>query len=209
MLGVDGHGGFAEFLTVPAATVYRLPDTVPLKSGAYAEPVAASLAVLKAGLCPNERGLLYGNNRIALLTRDILSIYGFGDLTLWDPDNERSELGGEKYDFAIETLATKESLHDLIRAVRPRGKIVLKSRPYHPVPLDVRTAVLKELTLQAVNYGSFDEAIALLDGGLHRFDELLGKVYRLEEFERAFAASECNETTKSFLGLIDDAEMPA
>jgi L-iditol 2-dehydrogenase len=71
-LGVNRHGAFAEFIVVPARVIYRFPDTVSFLAGAYLEPVAASLAVLKAGIQPEAKGLIYGDNRISQLTHKLL-----------------------------------------------------------------------------------------------------------------------------------------
>lgn len=209
MLGVERDGVFAEFIAVPAATLYRLPEALSFKLGAYIEPIAASLAVLKAGLPPRGHGLLYGSNRIALLTQKILAAHGFADITLYDPEASAAELGAGEYDFVIETVATTDSLHEIVRAVRPRGIVVLKSRPYQPAGLDVRAAVLKELTFRAVNYGSFDAAIALVAEGRIDVSDLLGPVYPLAEFEPVFTTSAASEAAKSFLALADEAWLPA
>jgi L-iditol 2-dehydrogenase len=83
-LGVHQHGAFAEYIAVPAMAVYPLPDGVTFTQGAYTEPVAASLAVLKAGIEAHEKGLIYGDNRIAHLTKQILEVYGFADVAVCD-----------------------------------------------------------------------------------------------------------------------------
>ena len=68
MLGLESDGAFAELVKIPERAVYPMPDALPFRHGAYAEPVAASLAVLKSGIRPEEKGLVYGDNRIAELT---------------------------------------------------------------------------------------------------------------------------------------------
>ncbi|HTE19952.1 MAG TPA: alcohol dehydrogenase catalytic domain-containing protein, partial [Armatimonadota bacterium] len=204
MLGVDRDGAFAEHVVVPAETLYRLPDSVSFTSGAYVEPVAASLAVLNAGLRAGTRGLVYGRNRIALLTLRVLAAHGVTNVALVDAP-EAADLPDGEYDWAVETVATAESLRALVRGVRPGGKVVLKSRPCRPVELDVRAAVLKELTLHAVNYGSFHDAIALLAERRIDVTDLLGPVYPLEQWEQAFAESASSEKTKRFLAPSDEA----
>jgi L-iditol 2-dehydrogenase len=204
MLGVNLDGAFAEFVVVPGAVVYPLPDSLPFRTGAYVEPVAASLAVLRAGLSAAGRGLIYGDNRIALLTAKILVAHGFADVSIGRPGKAGDEPADCEYDYVIETTATTDSLRDVLRALRPRGTVVLKSRPCQPAGLDVRAAVLKEVTFRAVNYGSFAAAITLLAEGRLDLGELLGPLYPLEEFENVFAQAE-EESTKSFFALAGAA----
>ncbi|MEL6180979.1 MAG: alcohol dehydrogenase catalytic domain-containing protein, partial [Myxococcota bacterium] len=68
-LGVHRDGAFAEAIVVPRAAVHRLPEPLSFVQGAYAEPVAASLAVLGKGPHPDERWIIYGTGRIAHLTQ--------------------------------------------------------------------------------------------------------------------------------------------
>lgn len=196
MLGVDRDGAFAEFVAVPARAVYVVPDFVPFQAAAYAEPVAAALAVLNAGLRPGQRGLIYGRNRFAALALRILVAHDLTDVTIVDPAGPTPAENG--YDFAIETDATADGLAAMLRAVRPRGTVVLKSRPAAPVPVDVGLAVRKELTFRAVHYGSFREAVGLLAERRVELADLFGPAYPLEYFERVFAAAERDESLKLF-----------
>jgi len=196
MLGINHDGAFAEYIRVPANTVYKLPENVSFKHGAYSEPVAAALSVMKADIAPEQRGFIYGNNRFAKLIQRIMRSYGFDNVTIHDPKTEVLE--DNIYDFAIETLATEQAMLDIFRAVRPGGRVVIRSRKHEPVGILFDLAVKKEITLQAVNYGPFDEAIALMAEGRIQVDDLLGDVHDLESFAAVFAASKTSETSKVF-----------
>ncbi len=205
MLGVDRDGAFAEFLLVPEECVIAVPAGLPPLAAAYLEPVAASLAVLKADLHPGQRGLLLGENRIAELTRRVLAAHDFHHLATWSAGQPEPEPG--VYDFAIETHATPGILEVMMRALKRGGLAVLKSRPASAVSLDVRKAVLRELRFHGVNYGSFDDAIRLLASGRLELDGLLGPVFALEEYEALFAHAERDETAKPFFSS-NSAEAP-
>src|SRR5262249_41743613 len=88
MLGVDRDGAFAAFVAVPAGLAHPLPATVPFTAAAYAEPIAAALGVLEAGLLPGWRGLVLGSNRFTLLLERLLRLHGFGDLVVGEQDAE-------------------------------------------------------------------------------------------------------------------------
>src|SRR5262249_40512300 len=102
-------GAFAEFIVVPAAQVYPVPDRVSFHEAAYAEPLAAALAVLRASLPTGGRGLIVGCNRFARLVEKVLVAHGCRDLSLHDPARD-PPLADNSVDFAIETIATSEVL---------------------------------------------------------------------------------------------------
>jgi threonine dehydrogenase-like Zn-dependent dehydrogenase len=193
MLGVDRDGAFAEFVAVPESAVHALPAAVPDLAGAYAEPVAASLAVLKTGIRPDERGLVYGSNRIARLTGRVLRARGFALVTAGP-----GPLPENGFDFIVETCPTPEAFDEMIRAVRPGGRIVLKSRPHARVPIDLAAAVRKEISFHAAAYAPFDEALDLLASGRLDLSDLLGPIRPLEDFERVFAEAGSGESVKTF-----------
>jgi L-iditol 2-dehydrogenase len=199
MLGLAHDGAFAEWITVPAGAVYRVPDALSSRHVAYVEPVAAALAVLRAPFPRDGSGLVLGKNRIAELTMRALSAHGVARFAQAGADDP---LEDDAFDWAIETVATRETLAAILRAVRPGGVIILKSRPAAEVPLDVALAVRKDITLHAVSYAPFDAAIALL--GRLDVDDLLGDVFPLEAYAEAFARARGDESRKLFLDPTTD-----
>lgn len=195
-VGIDCDGVFAEYVRLPAASVRVVPPALPLRLAAYVEPVAAALAVLRARPRAGARIVIYGKNRIAELTRRILAVGGDAEVVVVSAE-EALALDLSSFDLAVETAATGDALRALIRAVRRGGTIVLKSRPFEPIPLDVTAAVDKEVSLQAVRYASFEDAIARLASGSLVVDDLLGETFPLESFDDAFAAAR-RESTKPF-----------
>ncbi|QEL14668.1 zinc-dependent alcohol dehydrogenase [Limnoglobus roseus] len=194
MLGLDRDGAFAEFVVVPAANVFPVPPHVPELAAAYAEPVAAALAVFNAGLDPSEYGLVHGNNRFARLVELVLCDAGFGTLSRVDP----AVALDDEFDFAVETGLDGPTFDDLVRVIRPGGTLVVKSRQAVRVGVDFAAAVRKQLTIRAVNYGPFRRAVGLLAEGRLNLTGLFGATYPLERWHEAFAAAG-NEAAKVFL----------
>lgn len=196
-LGLHRHGAFAEYIVVPSSAVYQLPDNVDLKTAAYSEPIAASLAVLEAGIRQHERGMIYGDNRISHLTLKLLKAFGFDNVIIYDPIYGE-ELEKDCYDFIIETVVTTEILQTMIQAIKPKGTIVLKSRHYQQINFTLGEIIAKEPTLQVVNYGSFEKAVSLIADKRLDIDDLLGQEFDVEEFEQVFAAAKQNDSRKLF-----------
>lgn len=197
MLGVDRDGSFAERVRVPATNVFAIPESLSLFVAAYTEPVAAALAVVDVAgkhLDREAPGLIYGQNRIAELTRRILVAHGFSRLTLHD--HRGPPLPRDTFSFAIETVATTETIRDLVSTLRPRGALILKSRTPSAIEIDLPSLVRKELSLHAVNYGSFARSIDLLATRRIVVDDLLGDRFSLADHEQAFARARSSEHAK-------------
>jgi len=195
MLGLHRDGSFAEYVAVPAHAVYPIPDNMTWQQAAYIEPVAASLAVAQARITPAQKGLIYGDNRISRLTERCLRAKGFDNIALCAAGET---LEADTYDYIVETLATTETLRDMIAAVKPGGRIVLKSRQNKDVSVNINALVTKDITMEAVSYGGFQEAIDLISSGALRVDDLFGGVYGLEDYAAAFGAEERGENKKIF-----------
>ena len=95
------------------------------------EPVAASLAVLNSAIRPDEKGLIFGDNRISRLTERILLAKGFADVAVCGDDEDFPE---NAYDFIIETLATTETMRKIVRAVKPAAASCSKAASMRPSP---------------------------------------------------------------------------
>ncbi len=198
MLGVHFDGALAECVAVPEHVVYKIPEGLSFEVAAFAEPVAASLAVLNAPIISSERGLILGENRIAELTRRILEAHGFGDVTTCSSQN-CDHLRMHSFDFVIETESTTEILRRMIQLVRPRGKLVLKSRQLYPTSFAMMDILPKEPQMYVVNYGSFTAAVEMLAARKVCVNDLIGQKFALEGFQDAIEAAKSDEAQKVFV----------
>lgn len=205
-LGVGRHGAFAEYIAVPAPVVHHLPSSLSFMEGAYTEPVCASLAVLKSGIQQGERGMIYGDNRIAELTKRVLSAAGFPSVDIHRADSS-GPLETDAYDFIIETQPLAQSFDEIIRVLRPGGRIILKSRPPAPVAIDLAAAVRKEVIFEAVSYATFSESLEFLT--LHDLSDLFDEARSLDDFADVFSADDVGEHLKSFLSPGVEGASPA
>lgn len=198
MLGVHQDGAFAEEIVVPAGLVYTLADSTSFRAAAYAEPVAASLAILRAGLDPHSRGLVYGRNRIAELTFRLMRLHGFSRVELLEDQREECS-----FDYVVETVTHPEDVARMLRLLRPGGTLVVKSRHPRPLQLDLQQLVPKEIRLAAVNYGDFQQSLDLLRNPQFQYEDLLGVGHPLEDWRLLFEEARRDESTKSFFRLSD------
>lgn len=195
-LGVDRCGCFAEYVCVPQTALLPLPDGISDLAAAYTEPVAASLAVLKAGIKPNERGLIYGKNRFSQLLEQILRVESITNFQSVDPSFDRME--DSAFDYVIETVLSTEAIPQMVRALKPGGKLILKSRQYEPVAIRMNELLKKEPVMHVVNYGSFEEAVQWLAAGKIDVESLVDGIYNLEEYTQVLLAAQRKEALKPF-----------
>jgi len=194
MLGVDRDGVFAEYVCLAARSCYLLPAGLSWQKAAYTEPLAAALGVLKAGLKPTDQGLVLGQNRIAELTRRVLRAAGIEPLPqTWH------ELPPASLDYAIESGLPGAELPALLQRLKPGGLLILKSRHLAPGLLPWQDLVRRELRLQGLYYGRFEQALDWLARDLLPLDDLFGKTYPLHAYAEFLASDQ--EQSKRFLEL--------
>ena len=195
MLGIHTDGSFAEFVAVPESVVLPIGNNLSYEEAAFSEPVAAALAVLKAGFRAQQRGCIIGSGRIAQLVSRVLKTQGLV-VPVLSPDMDNLE--ESSYDYIIESAASLTMWRAAVRAVKPGGVIVAKSRSVNPVELPYLDLVQKEVTVKGVHYGSFTQAVELLTGGELRVDDLIGERASLNDYERVLAQARSGEASKQF-----------
>lgn len=187
-LGIHADGAFAQFIAVDAAQVFPLIDWVGDAVGAYAEPLAATMAMLDADLPPYGKIAVTGVGRIAELTHFILEDHGY-DVTL------TSE--GE-HDAVVETNLCTANAEATLRMIKPGGLLVLKSRMPAAVALSPLQCITRRLRVQAVFYAEFERALCYLGQCSHRLDGFIGNQWTLEEHDQAFAEACADEALKIY-----------
>lgn len=198
-LGVDRDGAFAEVLVVPASAIVAVPAGLDLRLAAYVEPVAATLAIVEAGLPQAGVGVVVGRGRIAELALLVLHAHGFSRASLVDPAALVETRGG--LDFAIEAEASAALIDAVVARLRPRGTLVVKSRALGRIPIDVGAVIAKELRVVGACYGSFAAAAALLASGRVDVRPLLGRARPLVEYAEALAEARAGEGQKLFFAM--------
>ncbi|OPZ84221.1 MAG: L-threonine 3-dehydrogenase [bacterium ADurb.Bin425] len=202
-VGIDADGGFAEFALLPQESIMTLDNRVSFLAAAYSEPVAASLAVLKSGIRPSENGAIFGKNRFSELLQSILTIYGFPELPVIDTylTKANQTVPEGEFDYAIETFASSEVIAKMCRAIRPGGKLILKSRQHEPIQFKLADFLKREPVIYVLNYGDFDEALELLSSEKLKIENLVEGLYPLKDYASVFEKAGFAEAKKLFFDL--------
>lgn len=180
VLGIVGrNGAFAEYLTLPAENLHRVPDGVSTDAATFAEPLAAALEIQQqVRVGPDDRVLVVGDGKLGLLIGQTLALTGCdllvvgrhpAKLALLESRGIRT--GSEemvadgKFDLAVECTGNPGGFSLARRALRPRGTLVLKSTYAGRLEVDASALVVDEITLVGSRCGPFAPALRLLASG--------------------------------------------
>lgn len=177
MLGKDG--AFADYLTLPEANLYPVPETVPDEVAVFTEPLAAALAVSEAAPASlSQRVLVVGDGSLGLLIAFTLALRGLEThlvghyrehLRLAEPSGIQTfledDLPAGEFDLVVEASGSPGGLALALARVRPRGTVILKSTFVGQFPLDPALLVVPEVQLVGSRCGPFPAALRLLARG--------------------------------------------
>ena len=216
------QGAAVEHLIMDRENIRVLPESLPLRRGALAEPLAVSLhAVTVAGDVTGKDCLVLGAGPIGLLAVAALLHRGASSVHVTDvrpePLERAAALGAQRtlrvpeeapannaYDVVLECSGAPVSLSSAVQAVRPAGIIVqVAILPNQEIPVNLASLVAKEVQLRGTQRfdTEIDEAIELLAQDA-RFDAVVTQVVPVAEAETAFAtAKDASRSAKVLLEL--------
>ncbi len=202
MMGVDEDGACCEEAEISANRIYSIPSDLTFSAAAMAEPVAAVLAVADVPLASGQKGIILGDNRIAVLTQRVLqAVAGFvPDVVCADNVTAFRE---NSLDYVIESELTSLVLQSAIRLLKPGGTLIIKSRRQASLAVDFLPALRKEIVIRFAHYGNFGRAVQLLSEKRVLVDDLIGRHFPLSQFDRAVEWARTTETSKTFLTVGD------
>ena len=151
-LGSKRDGGFAEYCTVPAVHLCRLPDHVPLEEAALIEPLANAVSVVRqAGINWGDRVVIIGPGPIGLLVLQVACLTSPEMLVLVGTRESRLQVGrglgathtvnvrnegaldqlqsileGKGADLIAECAGTRSALELAMQLVGWRGRIAVE-----------------------------------------------------------------------------------
>jgi len=212
---VNRNGAFGEYLTLPAANLHLVPDSVSAEAATFTEPLAAALQIqTQVNITPQTRVLVAGDGKLGQLIAQTLALTGcelwvvgrhpaklarLGDLGIATALVQESALGG--FDVAVECTGNPEGLALALDCLRPRGILVLKSTYAGRVSLNMAPIVVNEITLVGSRCGPFAPALRLLETGKIRTEDLVEAVYPLEAGLDAFAQAQKRGALKILLTM--------
>jgi len=206
-------GAFAEFVSVPARILYRLPDSFPFAEAAMLEAVAVAIhGVNLVQLTPDSTALVVGAGTIGILTLQALRAASCSKVFVTDVDTQRLALAkklgateillsddsllpkilertnNEGVDVALECVGRNETVAVSIDATRKGGTVVLVGNIAPNVNLPLQKVVSRQIRLQGscASAGEYPQAIEWMASGKIQVKPLITAIAPLEDGPRWF-----------------------
>lgn len=210
---VNKNGSFAQYLTLPISNVHLVPEQLSNTEACFTEPLAACLQVLEQfHIKPSFRVLVIGDGKLGQLMVKILALHAcelylvghhpqnylpYRDLGIVVGDEQL--ITDNDFDCVIECSGQASGFELALKAIKPKGTIVLKSTFKDKTTYDFSKLVVDEITLLGSRCGSFGSALRLLAKQKLNLNSLVEKEYPLSQAEDAIKHAHCQGTMKIML----------
>jgi 2-desacetyl-2-hydroxyethyl bacteriochlorophyllide A dehydrogenase len=211
-IGDTVDGAFAEFVAVPAANAYKIPDSMSFGAAALAEPVSCAVHALdRLDLRPGDRVLIYGAGTMGLILAQLLDRAGASQVSFVDKNPGRldqvrrfgfnsvgpstaaiSDAPGRGYEKVIEATGVTAVAEQAINDVRKGGTLMIfgvtpvgETAAIEPFRIyNEEISVIGSMAVLA-SYGRAVQAVA--DGAIDA-DRMVTNVFDLEHFSEGLEA---------------------
>ena len=201
VLGIRSRpGAFAEYVSVPTRNLYPVSRDIDDHQAVFAEPLAAADAAVLQVADASDPILVVGAGKLGLLVAHCLLADGKqvvvvqrNSLTVISHRNfqnlSSSEVPEHAFAAAVECTGNPEGVAIALRALRPKGRLVLKSTYTDSLQLNIAEVVVNELRLIGSRCGSISRALDRLASGQIDSNAMIAARYPLERAAEAFAHS--------------------
>ncbi|MDT0549582.1 zinc-dependent alcohol dehydrogenase [Streptomyces lonegramiae] len=236
-IGIDSPGAMQQRWTVPASTLVRLPESVPLDRAALVEPTAVAVHdVGRAEVRGGERVVVVGGGPVGVLIALVARAEGAdvrvvepsahrrrlaADLGLlaWDPaagdvpELVRQWTGDAGADVAFEVSGAAGGVDTAVDVLGVRGRLCLVAIHPRPREVNLHRFFWRELTLigaRLYDRADFERAVALVADGTISAERLISKIVPLTEAPAAFETLEAGgDVMKILVDCTDETEAAA
>ncbi len=209
-------GAFSQFVAIPAAFVYPIPDTISDDAAGLIEPLSVGVWACRRGqVAPGSTVLVTGAGPIGLIAAQSARAYGADVVTVTDVNPHRLRLAerlgmstvdvsqttladaGVDADVLLECSGNARATWDAISTMARAGRVVLVGMGGDTVQLPLSYVQDRELTITgAFRYANtWPTAIQLAASGRVDLDAMVTGHYGLQDVESALTASKSDPTT--------------
>lgn len=216
LLGFQKDGSFAEAVSVPGKNVYKLPESMDLRTAALCEPFNTVIRAFQSAK-PNygDTVLISGPGPIGVLGLLMAQFCGCGKIIMSGVgrDHERLKLAerlgatpvniekenlkervqdltnGAGVDIAIETSGNSNALHDDLNLLRRRGKMIvvgLSETPASFIPIDFAYNETEMIGVRAYTHKTWETCINILSSGKIDLSPVITHKIPLADIELGF-----------------------
>lgn len=226
-VGVSRAGAFAEYLSVPAFNVFKLPDTISDDLASVLDPLGNATHTALSFDLVGEDVLITGAGPIGIMAVAIARYAGARHIVITDINDYRlalarkmgasralnvqtesiddtmRDLGMEEgFDVGMEMSGNPQAFRDMLRTMHHGGKVAILGIPPSETTIDWTEVIFKGLELKGV-YGremfeTWYKMSSMLQSGLN-IDAIITHHYDIDEFQPAFELMESGQSGKVIL----------
>ncbi|MFF2446928.1 zinc-binding dehydrogenase [Neobacillus sp. NPDC058068] len=218
LIGIDKHGGFAEYAAVPLNRLHRIPEGLSDAHAALAEPVAVAVhTVRRSNLKVGDNVVILGGGPIGLLIGLMAKQAGANQIIVSDISPYRlgkaKEFGftaldakevnvtaevlsltnGIGADIVFEVAGTQITATQMVEVSKIQGQIVVVSVYKQQPAINLATMHFKEISLTTTRCYSgsdFEKAIRLMETGRIDVAPFISHQLPLEQIAEGFKLME-------------------
>ncbi len=226
-LGVNRQGSFAEFVSIPAFNVFKLPNEVPDQIAAFFDPLGNAVHTALSFDVVGEDVLITGAGPIGIMAVPICKHIGARHVVITDVNEYRLDLA-KKMGATLAVNVAKESLDDVMKslgmvegfdvglemsgngaafkqmfkAMNHGGRVAILGIPPSEIAIDWSQVIFKGLVLKGV-YGremfeTWYKMTAMIQSGLDVSPVLTHHV-PISDFKRGFETMRTGQSGKVVL----------
>ena len=211
MVGMTRPGAFAEFMSIPASSLIKIPEGLSLDAAALTEPAATAVHAINLSMraLPRPiqecRVLVLGGGAIGMLSALLLKHYGVDDVLVAEVNPLRRQaiekhaacktinpveekVAENSYEFVMDCVGAVVTRNTALAAVKPGGVMMHVGLQDWSSEIDMRKLTLAEITLLGTyTYSTIDLQATVNLLARHAFGDLTWVEKRsLEEGAKAF-----------------------
>ncbi|MEM9171870.1 MAG: L-threonine 3-dehydrogenase [Pseudomonadota bacterium] len=213
-IGVNRAGAFAEYISVPAFNVFKLPDAISDDMAAILDPLGNATHTALSFDMVGEDVLITGAGPIGVMAVAIARYAGARHIVITDINEYRLDLARqlgatvavnvsdttldqvmqdlgmtEGFDVGLEMSGNGHALRDLLRVMHHGGNVALLGIPPDDTAIDWNQVIFKGLVLKGI-YGremfeTWYKMTSMLQSGLN-LDAIITHRFPVAEFQQAF-----------------------
>ena len=226
-VGVNRAGAFAEYLTVPAFNVFKLPAAITDDMAAILDPLGNAAHTALSFDLVGEDVLITGAGPIGIMAVAIARFAGARHVVITDVNDYRLELARkmgasvalnvtrdsidktmqtlgmeEGFDVGMEMSGNPQAFQDLLKAMHHGGKVALLGIPPDDMAIDWNQVIFKGLVIKGI-YGremfeTWYKMSSMLQSGLN-IAPIITHHFPVDDYLPAFELMESGKTGKVIL----------
>jgi threonine 3-dehydrogenase len=226
-IGVNRNGAFAEFLSLPADNVFRVPAAIHEDLAAFFDPFGNAVHTALSFDMVGEDVLITGAGPIGVMAVPVARFVGARHVVVTDINEYRLDLARsmgatrvvnparedlravmhelgmtEGFDIGLEMSGNARAFNQMLEVMNHGGKIAMLGIFPDPVAIDWSHVIFKGLILKGIYgremYETWYKMTSMLQSGL-KLAPVITHRFNFEEYEKAFEVMRSGKSGKVLL----------